>query len=66
MNDDELIGQLSAAIIDPIRDLLDRTLTLLERLTDRVETLELDALHRRAAPDDSPERRPRDPGVTLT
>lgn len=50
MTDDEdaLVREVAYAL-EPVRTMLERMMTLLERLTDRVEVLELERLHARRA-----------------
>jgi hypothetical protein len=49
-------GQAIAdAVTASIRDVLDRAVTLLERLSDRVDVLELELAYRREAPPEPPE-----------
>jgi hypothetical protein len=45
---------IADATIEPIRELLDQTMTIIERLSHRVEVLELEQLHRASAPDCTP------------
>jgi hypothetical protein len=49
MTDDEMTA-LTSALVGPVRELLDRMTTLIEKLTNRVEVLELESLHRRDLP----------------
>jgi hypothetical protein len=49
MNDDEMRA-LAQAVVDPLRGFMERTIALLERLTDRVEVMELEVLNRRPSP----------------
>jgi hypothetical protein len=52
MRDDELellVIERAKALVAPFKDVTERALALLERLTDRVEVLELEVLHRREA-----------------
>ena len=38
------------AVVGPMRDVLERAVTLLERLSDRVDVLELELAYRRETP----------------
>jgi hypothetical protein len=56
-NDKDLPRELMLAMV-PLFDVLNRTITLLERLTDRVEVLELEVMHRRPSPPCTPNAPP--------
>ena len=46
MTEQDLIDQLRAAVVGPMRELFDKVITVLERLTTRVEVLELERTFR--------------------
>ena len=48
-------GQAIADAVASMRDVLERAVTLLERLTDRVDVLELELAYRRETPPAPPE-----------
>jgi hypothetical protein len=46
---DEDAKQIADAFVGPVREVLERVMALVERLTNRVEVLELERLHRQPA-----------------
>jgi len=65
---DEDARRLAAAIAEPMKELLEKVVTILEQLTTRVEVLELEALHRKStpiAPSDGPSTNSVDKGCSV-
>jgi hypothetical protein len=63
MSDDELARGVIASL-EPVLELLTRMQTILERLTDRVEVLELELLHQAPDPTAAPDPVPAGAGET--
>jgi hypothetical protein len=49
-----LVLERAKALIGPIQEVMEHAVQLLERLTDRVEVLELEVLHRQRTPNTPP------------
>jgi hypothetical protein len=57
-NDEKL--ELAEQVNGPVREVLHRMMTIVERILDRVEVLELERMHRREVPACTPNAPPED------